>query len=823
MTRWTVAALALVVLALSGCSQPPSPQPVRAQPERGIPDHTPFAGISCLNCHDQDRPAPIIDATTGAPLIHGGGADCGQCHTAGGATWRIFTTFTHSPTPASCLDCHSTARPAALVNQMLHSYAGVGDCVDCHTVGAGVTWTGGTYAHEPNPASCAECHSAQRPTTIVNGFSHDAGGSGDCSGCHHSPGIRWSDGFFSHSPAPAKCIDCHAGTRPNGPVGTPPFNHAVAGTGDCKSCHLVFSATKTDWTGGSFSHSPAPTNCIDCHLGIRPVGPVGTPAFDHANGGTGDCVSCHLPKSTTQTDWSGGTFSHSPAPASCKDCHTGDRPTGPVGSPPFDHAIAGLGDCKACHAVKSATQVDWRGGSFSHNPAPATCIDCHLGRRPATVTSSGFDHSKGGLGECAACHQNPGVTWTGAVAGFDHATLAPATRCDSCHAAKRPAAAINVPWPGFPTKPNKFVHSLLATTDCKTCHLDPGGVWSGGLYSHSPNPGQCTVCHLNQRPVGPAGSPVFDHALGGSGDCVTCHANRSPSKTDWTGGTFTHTSTITACATCHEYRRPADTLHRTKAAGDCISCHAPKSPSKTDWTGGNFTHVPKPTTCASCHISDKPSAAVRTAGTSTDGKTYQNDYLHSQVSGDCVACHKVRSVTQTDWSGGNYSHSPVPANCTTCHTVTKPAAGASAFNHSMPGLADCKSCHAFPGQKWTGASAVPSTVVLTPPSGKTWPNITAPHPVIDAAKSGLTCATCHGTNTGAKIIGYDHAFPVVGSKCVYCHYTGQTETSAPVKTKNHESTSNTKDCTTSGCHRPKSYPAWKATTKTFSGGEWGSP
>ncbi|MEO8223163.1 MAG: hypothetical protein ABI661_00005, partial [Gammaproteobacteria bacterium] len=222
------------------------------------------------------------------------------------------------------------------------------------------------------------------------------------------------------------------------------------------------------------------------------------------------------------------------------------------------------------------------------------------------------------------------------------------------------------------------------------------------------------------------------------------------------------------------------------------------------------------------HISDKPSAAVRTAGTSTDGKTYQNDYLHSQVSGDCVACHKVRSSTQTDWSGGNYSHSPVPGNCTTCHTVTKPAAGVSAFNHSLPGLADCKSCHAFPGQKWTGASAVPSTVVLTPPTGKTWPNITAPHPTIDAAKSGLTCATCHGTNTAAKIIGYDHAFPVAGSKCVYCHYTGQTETSAAVVTKSHESTSNTKDCNVSGCHRP-SLPTWKTTTKTFTGGSWGSP
>lgn len=822
LTRAWLACLAMAMLGIGACSSPPSPQPVQPL-DVGIPDHVPFAALRCTQCHDRDRPAPVIDATTGAPLIHGGEQECGACHTAGGASWRIFATFSHTPTPETCLDCHSTARPTALVNQMLHAYPGVGDCVACHTTGAGVSWTSGTYNHLPSPATCAECHSEQRPSTVVNGFSHDAGGTGDCAACHRNPGTTWSGASFSHSPTPARCADCHAGTRPLGPVGTPPFDHAVAGMGDCKSCHAVYSASKTDWTGGSFSHSPAPESCNDCHLGIRPVGPVGSPAFDHAKGGTGDCVSCHQPKSVTQTDWSGGTFSHDPAPATCIGCHVGDRPAVPVGTPAFDHSIAGMGDCKACHAPYSATKTDWRGGNFDHNPAPATCIDCHLAQRPALPTASGFNHALGGTGECAACHQDPGGSWTGAVAGFDHATLTPDIRCDSCHAGDRPSAAVSVAWPGHPSSPNLFLHSVVATTDCKTCHLDAGGAWPPGTYSHSPNPGQCTICHQNQKPVGLAGNPPFDHALGGSGDCGACHANRSPTKTDWTGGTFTHTNNLPSCAGCHEYKRPNDTLHDTQGAGDCKSCHAPKSPTKTDWTGGVFNHLPVPTTCSGCHTVDKPATAVRTTGVSTDNRTYQNDYLHSQVSGDCVACHAVRSVTKTDWTGGRYNHSPVPTKCATCHNITKPGAGVTAVDHTQAGLAECNSCHTFPGQKWTGASSVPSVVVLTPPTGKTWPNITAPHPVIDSAKAGLTCATCHGTNTNAKIIDYDHAKPVAGVKCVYCHYKNQTVTSAAVETKSHESTSNTKDCNVSGCHRPSSYPSWNATSKTFSGGSWGEP
>ena len=103
MMRWPGTGLIalLLLLVLGGCSNAPSPQPVHASAEPVIPDHTPFADISCLSCHGLDRLAPVIDTATGASVVHGGGQDCGQCHVAGAASWRIFTAFSHSPAPVS--------------------------------------------------------------------------------------------------------------------------------------------------------------------------------------------------------------------------------------------------------------------------------------------------------------------------------------------------------------------------------------------------------------------------------------------------------------------------------------------------------------------------------------------------------------------------------------------------------------------------------------------------------------------------------------------------------------------------------------------------
>ena len=105
-------------------------------------------------------------------------------------------------------------------------------------------------------------------------------------------------------------------------------------------------------------------------------------------------------------------------------------------TPAFDHAIAGLGDCKSCHAVQSATQTDWSGGSFSHVPAPTTCIGCHLAQRPVTATTSGFDHSKTALA----------IAWTVTRVPGSHGRVRPAMitarsrREPAATAATRPSA-----------------------------------------------------------------------------------------------------------------------------------------------------------------------------------------------------------------------------------------------------------------------------------------------------------------------------------------------------------------------------------------------
>ena len=146
--------LACSLVALAGCLKIPSNQSVDPLVASGIPDHSAFGSTPCVTCHALDRPLPTIQAVTGIQMIHGGGRDCGACHVAGGANWRSFVNFSHSPIPVSCADCHLTTQPTALVNMMLHSYPGVGDCVGCHAADAGVTWAKGTYAHQPIPGTC---------------------------------------------------------------------------------------------------------------------------------------------------------------------------------------------------------------------------------------------------------------------------------------------------------------------------------------------------------------------------------------------------------------------------------------------------------------------------------------------------------------------------------------------------------------------------------------------------------------------------------------------------------------------------------------------
>jgi len=320
-------------------------------------------GGTCLPCHEARR-----------PLDHNVGKDCAQCHRDPTANWESSGASPHPDGNAqltACTNCHESDRPGVtnLPAGTVQGHFSGNDCVNCHDPKSG-TVTLFTFTHSVRGqavTSCSGCHASQRPSGIVNSFDHSVAGTGDCAACHTQPGVTWAGASFSHSPAPSSCSGCHSGDRPGVVVNR--FNHTVAGTGDCASCHRQPGVT---WTGGIYNHSPTPSSCSSCHSGDRPTTVVN--GFNHATSGTGDCAGCHRQPGVT---WSGATFSHSPTPTTCLECHTDDRPpleqSYPTSRGTFRH---GQGkhrnfDCVRCHTQPG---VSWG----SSNPG-GICNACHSG------------------------------------------------------------------------------------------------------------------------------------------------------------------------------------------------------------------------------------------------------------------------------------------------------------------------------------------------------------------------------------------------------------------------------------------------------------
>jgi Class III cytochrome C family len=567
------------------------------------------------------------------------------------------------------------------------------------------------------------------------------------------------------------------------------FFHADTfnGTADCVNCHNIdLNKSRQAWTDGIFNHqnfSGAPiSTCFQCHNGKRPAALVGTPPFDHAKDGTGDCVTCHT---TPGIAWSSAKFNHTPIPVSCNTCHQGTRPAPatllPAVTPKnqFVHSTQfnGTSDCVECHIRTPANVgVTFAGGAFSHldlnGTKVQTCIPCHTQERPVgLIGSPAFNHGIAGLGDCATCHKNPGVVWSGA--SFSHVPTPAA--CISCHLATRPLAATYVP----AAAPNKFAHSTLykGDQDCSQCHgavpANIGTSWAGAFFDHKTNLGAnvttCANCHTSRRPIGPAGTTMFNHATGpgGLGDCVGCHTKPG---VNWATVAFSHSPLPVTCVTCHNSRRPDPALVLPVAAtanlfthsienngtGDCVSCHnkVPLNAGVT-WAGGFFNHKnnlnQNVATCYPCHQQERPVGLIgspvfnhATAGT-----------------GDCVSCHKNPGVA---WSGASFNHTPTPTSCNTCHNGIRPNATTlypvgvttSQYVHATQfnGTADCVSCHttvtANIGVRWAGGKFNHKS---------------------NTGATVTSCAPCHNVQRPAGIVGaslFNHTANGAGD-CGSCH------------------------------------------------------
>lgn len=199
-------------------------------------------GGSYKNSLPASEPFNYTDATYGPQqMFHSfpGLPDCASCHTATpanvGVAWSGGFVFHSKLAPTTCIQCHINERPAATGTIPSHTVAPYsGDCNSCHSYALTnnlMSWKT-AFSHTPTPATCFECHKPLPPTTMVYprapsrksspsaGFNHDPSFGNECASCHTvvtgNIGTSWKGGYFNHSAngidinnAATSCTPCH--------------------------------------------------------------------------------------------------------------------------------------------------------------------------------------------------------------------------------------------------------------------------------------------------------------------------------------------------------------------------------------------------------------------------------------------------------------------------------------------------------------------------------------------------------------------------------------------------------------------------------------
>lgn len=224
---------------------------------------------------------------------------------------------------------------------------------------------------------------------------------------------------------------------------------------------------------------------------------------------------------------------------------------------------------------------------------------------------------------------------------------------------------------------------------------------------------------------------------------------------------------------------------------DCIVCHTPAS-TGCGTTGACATFlgasgaVPHTTTflgaatCASCHN------GVQATGLSADP-----NHIPIGAAG-CDQCHSAYDGATS-------------VNFSTAATVSVAGIGGASTKYGMKHsvlTGRCDSCHngAYANQGIYGAVTKVSNHI---PTG------------IISTAANTDCTTCHTSFTLAtvnvvsgtadwmpEIMNHNNDKGGPPNNCVICHLSTATYLSSKIIKKSHNGASMTKDCSTSGCHRP---------------------
>ena len=472
----------------------------------------------------------------------------------------------------------------------------------------------------------------------LGGATRDAGGTEvtfDLAGIFHALG----------SSTPTTCLPCHGSEAPISTAGwrstsysRSPFDYGTNSRGiphgggqDCAVCHAGPGTgawgNQPNWVGGQFAHvtfSLADNTCIACHVSQRPdVQPGATAAtaaaqigFDHAPYAALDCIGCHSATVAADTyvdyfnpatstlpggDWKGGQS----FPGSTPVMFPGEH---------LELQTTTLELSGASNLVTGAT-LAWE-DLHEYMIHTSTAIPPEL--RPAPAGAPDY-------GRCWHCHYNKNAVVTRFPMGKFHPSLAqfgvtpdapitplpqPTQGCKECHAAGQPTGI--VARSTLQPMQHGIIFASPATVaggsaagvkdlDCSTCHADPMGVFSDGIFhgnTASATLQDCVSCHYLTMADGPTADVQSGTAYRMRHtsaqmtfqSCTTCHpsalanaANPTLAAESWQPGHYHTVLAVqpTACNDCHTISVPAASLATfdhsafTNVAGnrDCSDCH----------------------------------------------------------------------------------------------------------------------------------------------------------------------------------------------------------------------------------------------------------
>jgi hypothetical protein len=435
------------------------------------------------------------------------------------------------------------------------------------------------------------------------------------------------------------------------------------------------------------------------------------------------------------------------------------------------------------------------------------CSTCHnSGLSYVSVVTKPTSHITTALA-CETCHTSttsPGgfATWT-----MNHAANGNTSGCAACHAnGKSFTNNGGTPLVTLSTSNHVPVGSLA----CETCHSSSvttvGGfstAWTMGTAGHAAALGVTPLCATCHGTGGSAytGVKLIDGAHIPSAyypaeDCGVCHT-ASTTGSYSTGGFLllngvglpNHTNILTNCAPCHNNVIAKGTAsfagHIAIGVTDCSGCHTSANTSTyTTFLGATTGHTAAsaPGQCATsgCHVSGGA------------GKIFTSQHIPSSspgamlgvsAAGQCDGCHTTSysSLSFTAYASANVhtaSHWAAALKCSQCHNGSYTAEGTvgaqakTLVNHipttitDSAGL-DCNACHYYTG---------------------TAPTISA---------TGFA-----GGKNAAETMDHNGAKGGAPYYCVTCHLSSVTYLMSGAPKASHNGASTSKDCSSSGCHKP---------------------